>query len=488
MSQQTRTVLFTDIVGSTSLRTSRGDDAGDSQLRVHDEVVHRAIDEHEGVVIKGTGDGTLATFDSARHAVAAATAIQRELARRRRDRVSGVELRVRIGINAGDVRALEGDPSGEAVNAAARIVGEADGDEILVSRVVRELVGTAEASFEDRGESTLRGFPEPWRLYAVIWSDVADAVPLRVRLLGETAVTLNGLPLAGFESVRLQRLLARLVLAPGVAHSRTQLAFELWPDSIEAQARTNLRKLLHELRLRDPELDHYAEVHAQALQWRRDAPASVDVIEFSDAIARNDLDAAIDAYGGDLLPGCYDEWVLAERDRLRVAATDALSQLAAAAAERGDDALALAHGRELLRHDNLREDGYRIVMAAHARRGEHVEAIRAYHRGVEILDRELGVEPDAATTALYEAVRVRGRRETGPAQSRRRVRRRRQLAPGRPGRGVERRPARMARGERRPLQRAARERRTGNREESPRRGARPGRRRRGALGGSGTGV
>ena len=118
-------------------------------------------------------------------------------------------------------------------------------------------------------------------------------------------------------------------------------------------------------------------------------------------------------YGGDLLPGSYDDWVLAERDRLRVAATDALVRLAHESAERGDDARALEYGRELLRLDALREDGYRIVMGAHARRGERVEAIRAYHRCVEVLERELGVEPDRVTTALYEAIRSGGALEVG---------------------------------------------------------------------------
>ena len=103
----------------------------------------------------------------------------------------------------------------------------------------------------------------------------------------------------------------------------------LWPDSNEAQARTNLRHLIHTLRQSSPELDQFLEVTTQTLHWRGDGSSWIDVAAFDAAYAAADapgvtaqnemeaLRAAIDLYRGDLLDGCYDEWVLDVRDRFR---------------------------------------------------------------------------------------------------------------------------------------------------------------------------
>jgi class 3 adenylate cyclase/DNA-binding SARP family transcriptional activator/tetratricopeptide (TPR) repeat protein len=405
VTRQTRTVLFTDIEGSTRLRTTRGDDAGDLVVALHDEVVARAVADHHGTVVKGTGDGYLALFASARAAVAAAVTVQRDLARRRRD-ADGVALRVRIGINAGEVRDQHGDVLGEAVNAAARILAVADADEILVSRVVRDLMGTTEVTFTDRGDHDLKGFPEPWRLYDVQWTDDEVESPLlRIRLLGQVTVDVDGVALPAFESARLQHVLARLVTTAGRRVTRVQLAFELWPGSTEQQARTNLRKVLHDLRQALPDAGRYLDIDGQSICWRLDAPASVDVVEFHDALRADRLDAAADVYAGDFMPGFYEDWVLSERERLRTFALDARSRLAVDAEARGDVDGALAQARSLLGLDALREDGYRLLMRCHARRGERAEGLRAYHKCVEVLDRELGVEPDSATRAAYLELR-----------------------------------------------------------------------------------
>jgi class 3 adenylate cyclase/DNA-binding SARP family transcriptional activator/predicted ATPase len=403
--RETRTVLFTDVEGSTSLRTSRGDDVADAVVKVHDDVVHAAVATHSGTIVKGTGDGCLVIFGSARAAVAAAIEIQRRL-------LSGgtgpnPPPKVRIGINAGDVRSVDGDVLGEAVNAAARIADRASGGEILASRVVRDLVGSADVPFADRGDHELKGFPEPWALYAVGWSEhAANGSGLEIRLLGEVVVSVDGEPLEEFATPRLQRVLAHLTLDPGVVLSRSRLAFELWPDSTEGQARTNLRKLLHDLRHALPDAGRYVDVDGQSLRWRRDAPANVDLITFTEAVAREDFATANQAYGGDFLPGCYDDWALSERDRLRNQAIDCVRRLATDAADRSDDVGVLEHTQRLLRLDPLCEAAYRLSMQALARQGDRAEALRVYHRCVEILERELGVEPDAATRELYEAQRA----------------------------------------------------------------------------------
>jgi DNA-binding SARP family transcriptional activator/tetratricopeptide (TPR) repeat protein len=219
-------------------------------------------------------------------------------------------------------------------------------------------------------------------------------------------VSLDGEPLHDLATPRLQRLFAHLTLESDVALSRSRLAFELWPDSTESQARTNLRKLLHDLRHALPDADRYVDVDGRSMRWRRDAPADVDLVTFIDAIRRADCASAEHAYGGDLLPGCYDDWTLRERDRLQTEVIACLLRLAADSAGAGDDVGVLAYAQRLLRLDPLCEEGYRRLMHAYARRGDRAEALRAYHRCVEVLERELGIEPDVVTRELYESERV----------------------------------------------------------------------------------
>src|SRR5919106_868783 len=124
---------------------------------------------------------------------------------------------------------------------------------------------------------------------------------LEVRLLGEVTVELDGDRLAGFDSPRLQRLLAQLSLDDG-GRNRARLAYELWADSTESQARTNLRKLLHDLRRVLPDVERFVEIGNQSVRWRTDAPVSVDVVSFRAALDRGELVEAAHHYGGDLLP------------------------------------------------------------------------------------------------------------------------------------------------------------------------------------------
>jgi DNA-binding SARP family transcriptional activator len=226
---------------------------------------------------------------------------------------------------------------------------------------------------------------------------------LEVRLLGEATVKLDGNRLAGFDSPRLQRLLAQLSLDEG-GRDRARLAFELWTDSTESQARANLRKLLHDLRRALPDAERLVEMGHQSIRWRTGAPVSVDLVEVRAALARGDLAGAAQHYGGDLLPACYDDWVIAERERLRAQAVDVLLRLGKEASSSGGDDSAAAFARRALAIDSVCEPAYRLLMLAKARSGDRAEALRAYHRCVEVLDRELGVEPHDATRAAYESL------------------------------------------------------------------------------------
>ena len=131
---------------------------------------------------------------------------------------------------------------------------------------------------------------------------------------------------------RMTRLLARLVLEADVWVSREQLARDLWPDSDAAQARTNLRKLLHTLRRSIPGPPDVIETAGSLIRWSAGPAVWVDVAAFRDALHHGDPATAISSYGGELLPGCDDEWVVAERERLRRLAVEALVNLADAAA------------------------------------------------------------------------------------------------------------------------------------------------------------
>ena len=163
----TKTILFTDVEGSTDLRTRVGDDAAHTVLREHEETVRDLIARNGGREVKSLGDGFMAAFVSARSAVDCAVAIQRAF------QAFGEEgLRVRVGVNAGDVREEGGDLYGSAVNAAARIAAAARGRQILVSGVVKDLAGTMPGvDFVDRGLFWLKGFQEKWRLHDVLWSE-----------------------------------------------------------------------------------------------------------------------------------------------------------------------------------------------------------------------------------------------------------------------------------------------------------------------------
>jgi len=170
----TLTLLFTDVEGSTDLTTRLGDEEAQKILRSHRQLVQRQVEQFGGQQIKGTGDGSMIAFTSARRAVECAIAIQRAV----RDRNEGYPreaVPVRIGINSGEVIREEGDLFGATVNAAARIAAKASGDQILVAETVKALLGAVkDVEFADRGRFRLKGFADRWRLYQVLWEREGD--------------------------------------------------------------------------------------------------------------------------------------------------------------------------------------------------------------------------------------------------------------------------------------------------------------------------
>jgi class 3 adenylate cyclase/pimeloyl-ACP methyl ester carboxylesterase len=154
-----QTILFTDLESSTALTQRVGDEAAQEVLRGHNTAVRGALEANGGREVKHTGDGIMASFPSAVSAVQAGLAIQRELA--------GGEVRVRVGLNAGEPIAEDDDLFGTAVQLAARVVDRAEPGQVLVSRVVMDLCAGKGFEFSSVGEATLKGFDEPVTLYEV---------------------------------------------------------------------------------------------------------------------------------------------------------------------------------------------------------------------------------------------------------------------------------------------------------------------------------
>jgi predicted ATPase/DNA-binding SARP family transcriptional activator len=231
---------------------------------------------------------------------------------------------------------------------------------------------------------------------------------LDVRLLGGFQLTLDGQPVAGVEAPRLQSLLAYLALQRATPQPRQRLAFLLYPDSAEGQARANLRGLLHGLRraLAEPGLDRWVQSEGPTLQWRAASDYRLDVEAFEQAAAANDRSAwerAVALYQGELLPGCYDDWIVPERERLQAVYRDVLGRLVRRLAAEGEYPRALPYAQQWLRHDPLHEPAYVELFRLYAQLGDRAAAQRTYQAGVEALQRELNTEPSAATRAAYAA-------------------------------------------------------------------------------------
>lgn len=152
------TVMFTDIVDSTRQAAELGDQQWRSRLDRHDMLARQTISRHRGVLVKSTGDGVLATFDGPGRAIRCALSFS-SAARQ-------IGLPVRTGLHTGEIEIRGNDIGGIAVHAAARVMSQSAPDEVLVSRVVTDLVAGAGLRFSERGSHELKGLPGRWDLFA----------------------------------------------------------------------------------------------------------------------------------------------------------------------------------------------------------------------------------------------------------------------------------------------------------------------------------
>lgn len=243
---------------------------------------------------------------------------------------------------------------------------------------------------------------------------------LQIHLLGDFHIAVDAQPIVGLHQARLQSLLAYLLLNRQAPQSRQRLAFLFWPNSSESQARANLRRALFNIRCVLPSAEDYLQSDAKTIQWRTQLPFTLDVTDFEGLLSKaavaqqnrqatdavTHLTQAVNLYRGELLPACYDDWVLAERERLHQRAVTALEQLMLQLEGQRDYAAAIQYGKQLLTLDPVHELTYRHLMRLHAASGNRAAALRVYRNCVDVLQHELGVQPAANTQESYQRLRI----------------------------------------------------------------------------------
>jgi DNA-binding SARP family transcriptional activator/tetratricopeptide (TPR) repeat protein len=245
---------------------------------------------------------------------------------------------------------------------------------------------------------------------------------LHVSLLGESAITDDLTGSVRARSSRSVVLVAFLACHAGSPQTRQRIADLFWPESTDAQALTNLRRELHHLRqlLGD---EASLVVTPRDLSWGDTPTCRVDVRVFdterSAALAAAEAgddegvlvhaSAAIGQYRGDLLPGVYDDWLLDARSELERQCVDLCDLVSTARARTGDLAGAVDAARRRVQLQPLEETGYRTLMQLQADLGDRAGAVSTYHHCASVLERELGVAPDAATRQVFHRLMAHAR-------------------------------------------------------------------------------
>ncbi|HUA27392.1 MAG TPA: AAA family ATPase [Streptosporangiaceae bacterium] len=257
---------------------------------------------------------------------------------------------------------------------------------------------------------------------------------LDISLLGEMRVSVDRTVVLALRSPRALALLGFLLVHRGAPQRREYVAAQFWPDSPESQARTNLRRELHTLRTGLPGVNRWLTAEGGTLLWHLDPECRLDVHEFetaadasASALGAADEAAfrlaaadALRAYRGEFMPALYDDWAAAERDRLHRRCITVLDELIRLECEAGSYAPAIELARRRIDLEPLEEVGYRSLLRLQGLAGDRAAAVQTYHRCASVLERELGVGPDRATTAEYQRL-VEGPRlvhgESGPARA-----------------------------------------------------------------------
>jgi DNA-binding SARP family transcriptional activator len=248
---------------------------------------------------------------------------------------------------------------------------------------------------------------------------------LRVALLGRLEVRFGGELLSRWGGSKAQELFCFLVLFRGQAHPREELAGRLWPNRTAAESRPYLRRALWQVqaalsRTGDGTAVPLVLAEAETVQVNPAFPLWLDVAvleeaqraaagipgrRFDGALAQQ-VREAVDAVRGSLLEGWYQEWCLAERERLQAVTVGLLGKLMAYCEAHGEYEAGLAYGSRILHMDRAHEPTHRRLMRLHGRAGDRTAALRQYQRCVEALAEELGTKPARSTVDLVRRLRA----------------------------------------------------------------------------------
>ena len=228
---------------------------------------------------------------------------------------------------------------------------------------------------------------------------------LRVRLLGQLAIELDGTEVEPPSSRRARALLAWLALERRM-HSRSALAARFWPDVLDESARTSLRSALSALRKAlGPGSEEYLIAGRHGVGLADESLVWTDVGEFEQSVAEGRLAEALALSQGELLAGLDDDWVYERRDEHRDRVADVLARLAADAEGDGDLQKAIAYTRQQVALDQLAEEPQRDLMRRLAEAGDRAAAVRTYERLSQRLRDELRIAPSQATRELADTLR-----------------------------------------------------------------------------------
>jgi DNA-binding SARP family transcriptional activator/predicted ATPase len=241
---------------------------------------------------------------------------------------------------------------------------------------------------------------------------------MQVNLFGNLRISFAGRPVTAVNTNRLHSLIAYLILHGDAPHPRERLAFVLWPASSESQARTNLRQLLHHLKRALPAESSVLVTNHLEVQWRKDAPCTIDTVDFQAAITEagsaraaqdraresQSLITAAQLYEDDLLPALYDDWITPIRENYRRNMSEVLHRLATLCEESREYATAIPWAERLVALDSLSESNHQLLIRLHAANHDRSSALRAYHQCMRVLRREMGVDPGAVTRELFEQI------------------------------------------------------------------------------------
>jgi DNA-binding SARP family transcriptional activator/class 3 adenylate cyclase len=416
------TLLFTDLVGSTELLQSLGDDTAEAVRRSHFRLLRDVVAVNGGHEVKNLGDGLMVVFGSALDALRSAVAMQQAVSLHNR-RAEGPPFEIRVGLHVGEPARDGDDYFGTPVVVAKRLCDAAGGGQILASQLLAGLVGSR-GGFELRalGPLELKGLVEPVQTVEVAWvaeNPEAVAAPAGVRLLGPLEVIATGGPASRaveIGSPKQRAVLAVLALHRNEVVSRELLLDRLWGDRPPASATVTLRSLVSRLRKAIDGVAAGFEIATREPGWiLRCEPGVVDAARFSaltaearlrlaagdPATAALTLRTALQLWRGSALVDVVDAgYLAAEATQLDEARLDAVENLVEAELASGWPGEALVSLEPHVAANPLRERAWGQLMVALYHLGRQAEALRAYQRLRALLREELGLDPTPALADL----------------------------------------------------------------------------------------